>query len=79
MNPLRIFARIHASVGGYFWLPCPVCKRMFGGHEFKPGRTPLIEVQGEGFQRGRCVCSDECSAKAWDLNEANGFYNLRRI
>jgi hypothetical protein len=25
--------RLYAFVAGYFWLPCPVCGRMFGGHE----------------------------------------------
>lgn len=22
-----------AKFFGYFWLPCPICKKMFGGHE----------------------------------------------
>jgi hypothetical protein len=26
-------AHIRAYLGGYFWLPCRVCGRMFGGHE----------------------------------------------
>ena len=30
----RIFNRIYATLFGYFWLPCPICKKPFGGHEW---------------------------------------------
>jgi hypothetical protein len=26
-------AKFHADLGGWFWLPCPSCGDMFGGHE----------------------------------------------
>lgn len=29
----RRFNRLRALFLGYFWLPCPACGRMFGGHE----------------------------------------------
>lgn len=29
----RWFHRVWAWLFGYFWLPCPDCGRMFGGHE----------------------------------------------
>ena len=29
----RIWNKMLAKILGYFWLPCPVCKEMFGGHE----------------------------------------------
>ena len=29
----RWFNWLRAQVGGYFWLPCPMCRRNFGGHE----------------------------------------------
>lgn len=29
----RGWRHIRAVVGGYFWLPCPLCGQMFGGHE----------------------------------------------
>lgn len=29
----RTFHQMHARLNGYFWLPCPVCARPFGGHE----------------------------------------------
>ena len=27
-------ARLYAEANGYFWLPCPLCGQMFGGHEW---------------------------------------------
>lgn len=30
---LRLLDRAYAYVNGYFWLPCPLCGRHFGGHE----------------------------------------------
>jgi len=29
----RLFNKLYAKLFGYFWLPCPICGRMFGGHE----------------------------------------------
>ena len=34
---IAILEHIKASLGGYFWLPCPNCGRMFGGHEYGGG------------------------------------------
>lgn len=34
--PRRWLAHLRAIIGGYFWLPCPVCGQMFGGHEAGP-------------------------------------------
>jgi len=31
----RWMHRAWARIGGYFWLPCPECGRMFGGHEVR--------------------------------------------
>lgn len=33
MSFWRWLNRLYAAVMGYFWLPCPRCGRMFGGHE----------------------------------------------
>lgn len=36
MRRLMIFRWMHRAYAfalGYFWLPCPRCGRMFGGHE----------------------------------------------
>jgi hypothetical protein len=41
--------RVYAWLGGYFWLPCPQCGRMFGGHECGAGH-----VQREGKDWRTC-------------------------
>ena len=46
----RARARIHAAVFGYFWLPCPVCGEMFGGHEQPSGAV------WDDSGRGRVTC-----------------------
>lgn len=33
MRAPKWWRQFHAWVGGYFWLPCPQCGEMFGGHE----------------------------------------------
>jgi len=30
---MRLLHKIYASFFGYFWIPCPLCGEMFGGHE----------------------------------------------
>ena len=44
----RTLNRIRAFLGGYFWLPCPLCDEMFGGHEWQTGNdlytSPVIGV-----------------------------------
>lgn len=30
---MRQLHKIYAFWAGYFWLPCPLCNRPFGGHE----------------------------------------------
>lgn len=31
---MRELQKVYARMNGYFWLPCPICYRMFGGHEW---------------------------------------------
>ncbi len=45
----RWMHRLRAWAGGYFWLPCPLCRRPFGGHEWrstagKPASIPAPDV-----------------------------------
>jgi len=45
----RRFHRAYASSHAYFWLPCPLCDRPFGGHEWggdipDPTRGPFSYV-----------------------------------
>lgn len=54
-----------ARLGGYFWLPCPICGRNFGGNE-RCGSLYL----GRGFSKATCA-NHECMAKAAELSRAN--------
>jgi hypothetical protein len=43
----RWLHRLRALLGGYFWLHCPVCDEMFGGHERPHGSVRRGET-GQG-------------------------------
>lgn len=47
---------VYAAVLGYFWLPCPICGRNFGGHEWKEaGHTLWGPFTGTG-RKGTGTC-----------------------
>ncbi len=48
----RWFNCIFAFLGGYFWLPCPLCGKNFGGHEWFNDYESLYNGNG----RGEGVC-----------------------
>jgi len=54
--------RMRARIGGYFWLPCPICGRMFGGFEI--AETSLMDNDFSGW----CVCRD-CNDEAKRRNK----------
>src|SRR6266446_1757418 len=54
-----LYARWHA----YYWVPCPICGQMYGGHEAKGG---TLWTHGGG---GQAVCPDCADAPA--LHRAN--------
>lgn len=45
--------RLYAGIAGYFWLPCPDCGVMFGGHEVvfpdvfisQPGSSSISRIK----------------------------------
>lgn len=43
---------------GYFWLPCPVCGKMFGGHEVGDGTLWESKNPRNGIRKGRSICPD---------------------
>lgn len=49
---MRILHKLYANLFGYFWLPCPNCGKMFGGHEHVGFKSMLVE--GHAY----CVCPD---------------------
>lgn len=50
----RWIHKLYAEAMGYFWMPCPVCGRMFGGHEWA-ATIELAPGKGQG------VCSADCA------------------
>ena len=53
--------------GGYFWLPCPMCGKMFSGHE-KGGDLWLDSMNG------KMTCADpECMKKVEEHNSKIDF------
>ena len=60
---------LKAIVGGYFWLPCPNCGSMFGGHESNNGEM-LWNPQDP--TRGKMTCTDPtCKEQVREINRKN--------
>lgn len=59
---MRWLHRIYAAVFGYFWLPCPICGRCFGGHEHTGAALMTSWFEGRG------VCSN-CETEAARRNK----------
>lgn len=57
----RWMHKLYANAMGYFWLPCPICGRMMGGHE--EGGGALI-TSADGTSTGVCSrCGDMAAAR----------------
>ena len=63
----RFINHIFAYLLGYFWLPCPICGRNFGGHEWS---NTLLSSTGHG--KGVCP---KCGNRADIINYHRGFAN----
>ena len=55
----RVVHQAYAAVMGYFWLPCPRCGLMFGGHERHGGTDYLDAYPSMSGQHGR-ICCQHC-------------------
>ena len=54
----RNFHRRFANTMGYFWIPCPLCGREFGGHEGGGSvPNPLHDVDGKRRPGWLIICS----------------------
>ncbi len=59
----RFLAQFLAWLGGYFWLPCPVCKEPFAGFETDPGCGAVVVQEADG-EHAYCVCArPACAAE----------------
>lgn len=50
----RWMHRIYARMFGYFWSPCPICRRPFGGHEWRnhdgmPSSVYRFDVERDAY------------------------------
>ena len=70
---MRLFHKMYARLFGYFWIPCPVCKRYFGGHEADI-RNSLSDPSNRLVQR--VVCSRDCMEIAEIINGINGLVDV---
>jgi recombinational DNA repair protein (RecF pathway) len=61
----RLLNRLRAFVGNYFWLPCALCGKPFGGHEWKEDNDLMLSPY-----EGRGVCPD-CADEARRVNRDN--------
>ncbi len=60
----RFIACLRAHLGGYFWLPCPNCGKMFGGHEASGSLY-------DSWVSGQSTCNDpKCLAEVERKNKA---------
>ena len=57
----RILNFIWSAWFGYFWLPCPLCGKNFGGHEWKES---IITSKSTG--KGTCP---KCATKTLEINK----------
>ena len=67
--------KLRANLGGYFWLPCPICGEMFGGFEAS-SQCITKEVYKTNDcitgSTGECVCpKKECIEEAKNRNMRN--------
>jgi len=56
----RWLQQLRAWLGGYFWLPCPICGEYFGGHEWSTEKGATW-WQSPGPGKGVC---DNCIVEA---------------
>lgn len=62
----RRLHKIWADFAGYFWLPCPLCGEMFGGHEWKT--SALNSTIMTSWHTGKGVCPN-CHGAAKEYND----------
>ena len=74
MRP-RWLAAVQAVRCGYFWIPCPICKKRFAGFEWR-GDAALWDGPPDDFRTGIGVCPD-CAEKAKQINHEKWGWPMR--
>lgn len=65
--PFRFLNKMYANLFGYFWKPCPLCGKMFGGHEAGNGYIMTTWYHGK-MTCPNCVGQARAYNKAWMKN-----------
>jgi len=68
----RLMNRLYAWLRGYSWIPCPICKRGFGEHEWFPDNELWLT------ERDSVAVCPRCGPAAAERNHANGYPVLTR-
>jgi hypothetical protein len=68
----RFLHRSWAFLRGHSWIPCPICKRRFGSHEWGAGNELWITERDSVAVCPRCV--DEANER----NEGSGYPRVER-
>ncbi|AGH31819.1 hypothetical protein SLPG_00025 [Salicola phage CGphi29] len=63
---IKAWEKFKADSGGYFWMPCPVCGRYFGGHEWVYPYPCIWDGKGSGS--GVCM-KPQC---IWEAGRISG-------
>ena len=67
--------RLYANAFGYFWAPCPLCGRDFGGHEWGDidGKPASIPRENPWTYRAICPwCTREGRGRRWTVSTGTG-------
>jgi hypothetical protein len=64
----RLLHRLWAALLGYFWLPCPACRKPFGGHEWRDlaGRSATVYLDPDQPAIGTGICP-ACTVTGWGM------------
>lgn len=66
----RLLHKWYANLMGYFWLSCPICGEMFGGHELHGWGIYIIDGQGWCYcKKDSChrVALKQMHERGWSL------------
>lgn len=66
---MRLLHKLYAHLFGYFWLSCPICGKMFGGHEIAKIYTGYL-IQDNGAVKV-CCPDRRCTFHAGAANAMN--------
>ncbi len=68
----RFLHRCWAFLRGHAWIPCPICKKRFGGHEWGAGNELWIT------ERDSVAVCPRCVDEARKSNEESGYPRVER-